>query len=295
MKKFKILSFFTTLLVSVILPFLPISVYAAENDPYYVNNNGIEMSEENYNMLSNFYSNNAIANMSLEKYQAEMSHQYTLYGSETKYIKTSTLLDSTGKVLESNSSEVSESQYNNHVVPLFLCGTGHQCWETDYKQVDLNVWSYVDDPNAIRLVLVNTWKIMPAVRSYDVIAMRYTGATATTAWGDQSYFGTNTPVTTIEYSYNGTNMKVLSNGIGISQNLVGYTDLNYLTNRIVIEGTTDWSNFAVWGSYQHAVSNVTLAQSKNYTLSSSGLGGVINFNSSVVGYYDGMQGVYWPN
>ena len=48
----------------------------------------------------------------------------------------------------------------------------------------------------------------------------------------------------------------------------------------------------VYASYQHAVTNnITLAESQKYTLSSSGLGNVINFTSSTTRKkYDGMAG-----
>ena len=46
----------------------------------------------------------------------------------------------------------------------------------------------------------------------------------------------------------------------------------------------------VYGTYQHATTNVSLATSKSYTISSSGLGGVLNHSYS--SYYGGMQGVY---
>ena len=52
------------------------------------------------------------------------------------------------------------------------------------------------------------------------------------------------------------------------------------------------SNSAIiYGSYQHSQRNVTLSQSQNYVLSPNGLGGVIDFSSSVEKYYDGMGGV----
>lgn len=47
-----------------------------------------------------------------------------------------------------------------------------------------------------------------------------------------------------------------------------------------------------YGAYQHAKSEVTLSQSKNYSFSSSGKGGVFDFANSVWPKYDDMQGVY---
>ena len=47
----------------------------------------------------------------------------------------------------------------------------------------------------------------------------------------------------------------------------------------------------VYGSYQHAVYNVSLIDSKSYTISGAGLGYVFNFATAVEDLYDGMGGV----
>lgn len=95
----------------------------------------------------------------------------------------------------------------------------------------------------------------------------------------------------IEYDPNGTNTEVFDNGIGTSMNVVNdVTSGLHMT--LLVEGNpleTGYVSFR--GSYQHATSSVTLAQLQNYTLSSNGLVGVINFNSSVRNKYDAMQGV----
>lgn len=57
----------------------------------------------------------------------------------------------------------------------------------------------------------------------------------------------------------------------------------------IVVSTSKWAT--VYASYQHAASNVTLAQSKAYNISHNGYGEVINFATAVENYYDGMQGV----
>jgi hypothetical protein len=47
----------------------------------------------------------------------------------------------------------------------------------------------------------------------------------------------------------------------------------------------------VYGSYQHAITNVSLLQSQSYVISAAGLGYVFNFATSIEDYYDGMGGV----
>ena len=64
-----------------------------------------------------------------------------------------------------------------------------------------------------------------------------------------------------------------------------------LSNSMSVTIINNSTTYTAYGTYQHATSDVTLSQSKNYSISSSGLGGVLAFANSVIGYYDGMQGV----
>ena len=57
----------------------------------------------------------------------------------------------------------------------------------------------------------------------------------------------------------------------------------------IVTATTKWAT--VYGSYQHAMTAVTLAKSKSYTISHNGYGKVINFATAVQNDYDNMQGV----
>ena len=49
--------------------------------------------------------------------------------------------------------------------------------------------------------------------------------------------------------------------------------------------------YTVYGSYQHSVDDISLAKSKKYTISASGMGKVIKFNSSVASSYDDTPGL----
>lgn len=86
-----------------------------------------------------------------------------------------------------------------------------------------------------------------------------------------------------------TDVKLTSTGFGVSAKLpsksesdtIEFNQMFYVEPR----GT-------VYASYQHAQRNVTLAQSKQYSISLSGYGNVFDFSSAVKDYYDGMGGVY---
>lgn len=124
-----------------------------------------------------------------------------------------------------------------------------------------------------------------------VIAIRTDDATVTegTQEGIQAYIYTNGSVGYVNYSNNGTNMVKADNGFGISMNLVDAAKTYECTIEATVTATTEWAT--VYGSYQHAATNVTLAQSKSYTISHNGYGKVINFATAVQNDYDGMQGV----
>ncbi len=127
------------------------------------------------------------------------------------------------------------------------------------------------------------WLTTPIVKSYDVMAIRWTAGNIgiTDAWGEQVCEKYQM------YSFNGSNMVNKSNGIGISMNLFD----NGSTPKLALYIYSNKNGGTYYGTYQHAVRSVTLAQSKSYTFSSSGLGGVLNYSDSIGSYYDNMQGV----
>ena len=157
-------------------------------------------------------------------------------------------------------------------------------YSTTYKTLSLSAIPAGGVNYAIALTL--QWKYMPTIRSFDVIAIRFANMAMSNGsqYGYQSYTGGS-----VGYSYNGTNMKLLSNGFGISMNLVNNT-ISSLQCFIAVTAAKG-TNAAIYGAYEHATVNTTLAKSKKYTLSSIGQGGVINFDSSVWNIYDDMNGV----
>ncbi len=123
--------------------------------------------------------------------------------------------------------------------------------------------------------------IDPAARSYDVFGIRFLGPQIVGTPLFREYYTING----VTYSSSSYSRKDFSNGFGISVKLPVYQDLESdITFTYTGSGT-------IYASYQHATSNVTLAQSKKYTLSAAGYGNVLLFNSSVASKYDGMGGV----
>lgn len=148
---------------------------------------------------------------------------------------------------------------------------------------------YEHSGNVYRIYLSNEWKNIPSVKSFDVLATAVDGINFTNGMTWQTYNGTN-----LEYDiHHGTNTKRTSGFIGVSMNIPDNVNSNNaLMQTILIDGGFNvCGNVTARGTYKHAKRDVTLAQSQNYSYSTSGLGGMLAFKNGVGNYYDGMQGV----
>lgn len=123
-----------------------------------------------------------------------------------------------------------------------------------------------------------TWKNNPTVKSHDVMGAYLDGTSLQ-----------NTPTTMILTS-NGstkiTDLKKANNGFGVSM-LLPKSGNNIVINQNfrVSKGGT------VYASYQHAMQNITLGDSKNYTFSKAGYGQVFKFSGTAASVYDRFNGV----
>ena len=194
---------------------------------------------------------------------------------DIKYYKT--IIDKINNT--SYTSEITQDEYDN-IKEISLFSTYH---ETEYKKI------LIEDI-AGEIFMQVDWKKNPAVRSYDVIALRGVGVTFDydSINGNQQYT-INGNMSKINYDSTTENVKLFSNGFGISMNLVNGAS-NYSLS-LNINYFKDINNATIYGSYQHAQRNITLSQSQNYDISATGLGGVIDFSNSVRSYFDGMGGV----
>ncbi len=192
--------------------------------------------------------------------------------------------------LDMSKAKSDEITINDSKYPTELSPLSDDLWTTTYKKLKITMAPYDSTTYAVMLDL--TWLYIPAVRSYDVIALRFESAAMakSSATGVQSYVLSNGDEDAVGYSSGGTNMVMKDNGYGISMNLVD-NKLNNLFNHLSVNVAASGSSGMAYGSYQHAVDNVSLTQSKNYNISAAGMGRVINFAQSVWDHYDNMQGV----
>lgn len=247
-----------------------------------VNDNGIVMSDEEYNNFLKVHTHEYLMVMNQEKYETLKSLDYNTVKSDTKYVETAY----NSELNITTSKEITEEEYN-HAGAISTYG-GTDGIETQYKRLNLTV---TDSGNYSYITNTCTWKMIPSTRSFDVNAIRVANYSIIdgTQDGLQQYTlnGSNKYVA---YSWNGTNIKKASNGFGISMNIVNST-VSYLQSTISARATKGSSTRAVYGTYVHATTDVSLATSQSYTISSSGLGYVLNFPYNIMQKYDNMGGV----
>lgn len=270
---------------------LPIGVKAST----IINNNGIEITEEEYNNFIQLHSHAYIMTMNREQYDKLSSLNYDNVITETKYIAT-TYNPSLNITTE---TELTEEEYENFVVPEVSglenvyspnLNSGSVTFETTAKRLTMgfapgSYYNYV--------VLTAAWKYIPTTRVFDVIGFRGDGFSFRNGsqTGTQNYVDASGNYHSINYSWNGTNIKKFDDGYGISMNLVNPT-IQALVLDTSCDVVQDVTHPVIFGAYEHAINNsVTLAQSQNYTMGGAGLGGVFVYPYSISSKYDGMSGV----
>lgn len=240
------------------------------------------LTDEEYSRLKIIFSDARIATMSDEDAQRYLSYDLENSNIVSKYYRVTETANGTvsTEVTKTEAEEASQATNNN-----VTRGASHT---TTYKNIQIT--STHIGGNRYQINFITKWLLTPKVKSYDVIAMRLDDATMVegTQNGTQVY-GSYGNYDMIDYSNNGTNMVKKTNGFGISMNLVDDATNFECDIESVVDSTSKWAT--AYASYQHAATNVTLAQSKAYNISHNGYGEVINFATAVENYYDGMQGV----
>lgn len=127
--------------------------------------------------------------------------------------------------------------------------------------------------------LVATWTASHFTRSYDVIGAYFSGNALSSHQATYVYSDATGAI-----SYN--NLKTATNGIGNSVKLPSVGE-NIIVN-ILFNATPGGT---IFGSYQHAMQDVTLPVSQEYNFSLGGYGSVFDFYGNAVGKYDQMAGV----
>lgn len=264
----------------------PALVSAKMNEIYFKTESGYGITKEQYNNLIKVFSRDTIYTLENSVIDLYKDIDNLTKTENVKYIRTDDYLDAAGNIISTIESEVTKDEaetfvenQKNGIQPL---DSSHQ---TNMKRISISLLNRGDTKT---ITVTNKWLSIPSVKSYDVIAYR-SGSGAdiriNSVSGYQKWDGN-----TISYNMGSENYKGTTNGCGISMNIVDDVR-NSLENSMTATVANGSYTYTAFGTYQHATSNVTLAQSKNYSINANGLGGVLDFANSVRGYYDGMQGV----
>ncbi len=292
----------TILLCTIFMMLLNItSVNALEQDDiYFVTMNGVELTEIQYNNLRKGFSHDTINTMSKEMIDELKDDSNIKKVTTTKYVETSVhYID--GQVVNTAEKELSLNEFESapkDAVITPMSGArfeAHDYVETNYKKITLDI-TYGASVSTKYVTLTNIWKTIPKVKSFDVLAIapqvtslsfNFSGHRS----GYQKWDGN-----IVNYDIDSENWKLVSStlfgkkGLGLSQNLVNDTTTS-LENSITVVFLCGTDPFTVKASYQHATSDVSLAQSKKYTFGDNGMGDLIEFDSSVASKYDNTKGL----
>lgn len=332
------------LLVFLLTLFCIPNTFALSNE-YIINKKNVKITKEEYEKFEKMgYTNDVIENMDQELYNSIKDFNYFDSKSKSEYYKEYYIysnkqsMESSEEPVKIITSRLSEEEFNsaekefgfvwqlknnyNGNLRDLLDLSDMNYYETTYKKITIVIsrTSIISDERHVAVGL--TWKIMPSVRSYDILAMRSSNGffTQNSEYGSYTYtFAPNSdcnvtvPTTyqnTFNYgntAWNNKNTGGIGNyyGIGFTHKLqntiIGcYNDLGVPQYQTVSAMSSFMSSTASAGgnqlsvnaSYQHATSSVNynnVVHSYNY--SSSGLGGVIYFSNGMSSYYDGMGGV----
>lgn len=238
-----------------------------------------ETTEEDYNKLRSIFSEKRISIMSEEEKAIYTDNDLTV---EEKLYKVTQTANGTYTYEELDLSLEDDIRENAAI------STYDSSYQTSYKRI-----SFIDvdlDDGYHRLTVYTQWLINPVTQSFDVTAMRIADGYVVegTQDGTQMYIKNGT-VGFVNYSPNGTNIRKTDNGFGISMNLVnGGTEFETDISADVV-ATSEYA--MAYGTYQHAVTDVSLDESQSYTISHNGFGGVLNFATGVQNKYDRMNGI----
>lgn len=271
-----------------------ISITKVNAETVYTNERGIKLSKDEYNEVKKSLDDISIRLLTQQDLDLITSGNAKITN-EKKYFLTTTIYDENDVAISTLNSEITKEKYDefdsdDYNQQYLLDYETNSKIETNAKVLDLTVISPTFASRNISVYSTLTWKNIPKVKSFDVIATMFKIPVVMNDFMGMQISNLKSSSERItEYNPGGTNSKVFTNGVGVSMNI--HDDVTEsLALALQINATVD-SAGSIYTSYQHATSTVTLEQSKGYTLSEQGLGHVINFtNSSVRNKYDGMEG-----
>ena len=241
------------IVILVTIIFVALSQNVKASNVYYYSNGQVNLTEKEYDYVVQFYGEDFLDTMTIDDYNWLLE------------------MDINNTDYEIKVNEDVFSNNNSLISPKSTVVTSNE------KQVAI---SKACATNYCAITILVTWLNQPSIKSYDVIGARFLNTSLY-----------NSAITTYVRSSSGTtiqsNYMNYYNGFGNSIQLPTGVTINNVEQRFKVNKTG-----TVYGSYQHAISNVSLATSKLYTISSSGYGSVFSFYGNAYGKYDATVGVY---
>lgn len=224
-------------------------------------------------------------------------YDYNLLSSNTKYYKTITIIDNSNINLASNilndniimsyTEEITEKEYENvNEEDEIQIQSSSNTVQTEYKKLTVSI---LENGTKYMYTAVLDWKKMPAVRSYDIIAIGYYQSVKTTSLSYQTDYCLNNGSC---YKNNVYNSKITASGSGATFKLPESKDLKSLKNTLKlymdknVNDATIIEQNAV-ADYAHAVKTVSSALAQEYSINLSG----IALTSNNISSYDDMSNV----
>ena len=269
--------YFIFLLVVIFIPF---TVHGLSHEKvFYVNSNGIEMTEQEYdNLLSVGFTEFQIKNMSLSEFNDNKDLHGQVEASVKKYYKTVTNT-LTGKVIESR-----EASYDEFLREKENPTRDTGFIMTSWIQMTNNIITISDYYKRYKADMF--WMSMPPVRSFDTFAIGFNDY-------EIEIVSSVIPLT-IVYTYSdgtditqtaGYTQKITSKGAGVSfklpsEHIVGLS--SYMYYNIGKITSSEVTSLISCSDYVHANRTSTLARATDYTLDFFG----IVRGVSMDGYYN---------
>ena len=247
----------------------------------------VELTDDEYEKLHLLFSAGKIETLTDEEIEYYLSIDDDDISSAHKYYKV--IETENGTICQEVSEFEAITGANSMLNMSGTVGTLSTFYQTSYKRISISRLTV--DTNLYEIFLNTEWLITPVIKSFDVTGIRTYDATVTegSQFGTQTAWNSSTGFSYVHYVSNGTNIRKQSNGFGISMNLINSGVDFYADIQALVTANSQYAK--VYGSYQHAIVNVTLLDSQSYNISQAGLGHVFNFATSIENSYDGMGGV----
>jgi hypothetical protein len=318
-------------------------IYAFD-EYYYVNNNEIVFDKQQYdNLIGLGFSKNELKYLNIEEFYYYNKFEPNIDAMGEKYFKYVYIYDANEyennikKMLSVERIEITKEKYENakqeegdyfglQTVSLIGETIWNSYYETAYKKLSISVGNAIGGGETLITAYLE-WKIPPAVRNYDIFAIRTSNKiiVENTKFASASArYKTTDPMCdrhvdyTLSVKYGSTDLNwnkdkkdLLTgrySGVGITfnplhSNIIGcfHSELAtpiwlkpILSSRIGIttKSLFSGSSETAYITYQHSISQLNLNNIRyTYSFFPGGLGNVISFNNGYNQYYDGMSGI----